>query len=98
MGWTITGIAILLFPPLVMLALLVWLHIYLRINYLHNLDRIFLEKPLFIIPRGQPDPTAEDIAFPTTDGLKLRGCYLKATNGPRQGVILFGLDFGSSRW
>jgi pimeloyl-ACP methyl ester carboxylesterase len=98
MAWIITGVVLVLLPPLAMLALLVGLHIWLRVNYLHNLDRIFLEMPLFIIPRGQPDPAAEDIAFPSTDGLKLRGCYLQATSPPRRGVILFGLEFGSNRW
>jgi pimeloyl-ACP methyl ester carboxylesterase len=59
--------------------------------------RIFQEKPLFIIPRGQPLDTAETVRFPTQDGLTLTGCYLKA-QGPRRGVILFGLEFGSNCW
>jgi pimeloyl-ACP methyl ester carboxylesterase len=98
MVWIIAGIVLVLLPPLAMLTLLVGLHIWLRVNYLHNLDRIFLEMPLFIIPRGQPDAAAEDISFTSTDGLKLRGCYLPTTNGTRKGVILFGLEFGSNRW
>ena len=48
---------------------------------------IFLEKPLFIIPRGQPVPGAEEVRFPTGDGLPLHGFYLKAPV-PRRGVIL----------
>src|SRR5262245_61828442 len=98
MAWIMVGVVLMLLPPLAMLALLVGLHIWLRVNYLHNLDRIFLEKPLFIIPRGQPDSTGEDVSFGSTDGLKLRGCYLPATNSPRKGVNLFGLEFGSNRW
>ena len=46
--------------------------------------RIFQEKPLFIIPRGQPVADAEDVAFPTADGLTLHGCYLQAPR-PRAG-------------
>jgi uncharacterized protein len=72
-------------------------HYYLRWKYLHLMVRIFQEKPLFVIPRGQPKPDAEDVSFRTADGLTLRGCYL-ATSGPRRGVILFGLEFGSNRW
>jgi pimeloyl-ACP methyl ester carboxylesterase len=66
-------------------------------NYLQYLLRIFQEKPVFIIPRGQSLPQAEDVHFPTSNGLTLRGCYLKA-RGPRRGVILFGLEFGANRW
>src|SRR5262245_26099691 len=73
------------------------LHFYLRWTYLHLMVRIFQEKPLFIIPRGQPVPDAEDVTLTTADGLKLKGCYFKAI-GPRKGVILFGLEFGSNRW
>jgi fermentation-respiration switch protein FrsA (DUF1100 family) len=74
------------------------LHFYLRWRYLHLLPRIFQEKPLFIIPRGQPLPGAEEVWFPTTNGLQLRGCYLRARTPQRRGVILFGLEFGSNRW
>ena len=70
---------------------------YLIRKYLHNMLRIFQEKPLFVIPRGQPLPEAEDVRFPGSDGLRLRGCYWHATR-PRRGVILFGLEFGSNRW
>jgi pimeloyl-ACP methyl ester carboxylesterase len=70
-----------------------------RRKYLSQVVRIFEERPLFIIPRGNPDPTAEDVAIPTADGLSLRGCYLPARRGEaRRGVILFGLEFGSNRW
>jgi pimeloyl-ACP methyl ester carboxylesterase len=98
MAWIIAGVLIVLAPLVAMTAILVWLHIYLRVKYLDHVGRIFLEKPLFIIPRGQPEPDAEDVAIPTTEGLKLRGCYLTATQAPRKGVILFGLEFGSNRW
>src|SRR5437868_14226890 len=84
--------------PVTLAALLVWLHVWLRRRYLDNVTRIFLEKPLFVIPRGQPDPAAEEIVIPTTDGLTLRGCYLRTTAPRRTGVILFGLEFGSNRW
>src|SRR5262249_39067655 len=40
---------------------------------------------------------AEEARFPTTDGLPLAGCYLRAV-GTRRGVILFGLEFGSNHW
>jgi pimeloyl-ACP methyl ester carboxylesterase len=73
------------------------IHIYYRVKFLDHVIRIFEERPLFIIPKGKPEPGAEDVRFPTGDGYTLRGCYLSA-RGPRRGVILFGLEFGSNRW
>lgn len=98
MIWLWLGALLLLSLPLSMFILLVWLHFWLRRNYLERIVRIFQEKPLFIIPRGQPLPAAEDVRFPTSNGLSLRGCYLKTTAPQRKGVILFGLEFGSNRW
>ena len=42
-------------------------------------------------------PGAEDVRFPTSNGLMLCGCYLRRRT-LRRGVILFGLEFGSNRW
>jgi fermentation-respiration switch protein FrsA (DUF1100 family) len=81
---------------LVVLAI-VGLHFYLIHTYLPFVVRIFQEKPLFILPFGQPVPGAEDVTLTTPDGLTLQGCYLR-TQRPRKGVILFGLEFGSNRW
>lgn len=91
------GITILLSVPVVVFLVIGGMYLYVRWKLLGNLLRIFQEKPLFIIPRGEPRPGAEDVEFPSADGLKLRGCYLK-TDQPRKGVILFGLEFGSNRW
>jgi alpha-beta hydrolase superfamily lysophospholipase len=91
------GLGILCSAPVGVALTLVVRYWEIRWRYLHYLVRIFQEKPLFIVPRGQPIPEAEDVRFPTSDGLTLAGCYLKAA-GPRRGVILFGLEFGSNRW
>jgi uncharacterized protein len=95
--WFWLGLAILLSTPAAVGLWLAGQHYNLKWNYLHHMVRIFQEKPLFVIPRGQPVPGAEDVTVATGDGLKLRGCYLKAA-GRRRGVILFGLEFGSNRW
>src|SRR5213592_1378102 len=73
------------------------LHVYIIRNYLPIAVRIFQERPLFILPFGQPVAGAEDVTLTTSDGVRLQGCYLR-TGGPRKGVILFGLEFGSNRW
>jgi pimeloyl-ACP methyl ester carboxylesterase len=74
------------------------LYVYLRLKYLGNVVRIFQEKPLLTPPRGQPLPGAEDVSFRAADGLTLHGLYLKTHARHRRGVILFGLEFGSSCW
>ena len=91
------GLALLLSVPIGMFLLMVALYFRLRWCYLHLMVRIFQEKPLFIIPRGQPVEGAEEVMVTTSDNLKLRGCYFRGT-GPRQGVIFFGLEYGSNRW
>jgi len=91
------GVGLLFSSSVLVLLFLVALHVYIRVRYLHFLIRIFQEKPLFIIPRGQPLAEAEEVRFPTSDGLTLSGCYLHAAR-PRRGVILFGLEFGSNCW
>jgi dipeptidyl aminopeptidase/acylaminoacyl peptidase len=96
--WIITGVAVLLSLPAAVALFLIGLYFWLCRNYLDNLSRIFLEKPLFIIPRGQPLPEVEEVALRTADGLTLRGCYVKTTAPRRRGVLLFGLEFGSHRW
>src|SRR5208283_3236115 len=72
-------------------------HWYIVRYYVPFLERIFQEKPLFIIPFGQPAPDAEEITLTTPDGVALQACYLR-TPKPRKGVLLFGLEFGSNRW
>jgi pimeloyl-ACP methyl ester carboxylesterase len=73
-------------------------HFHVKRRFMGFLVRVFQERPFFIVPRGEPVADAEDVQFPTTDGLTLRGCYLHTTAPQRQGVILFGLEFGSNRW
>ncbi len=91
------GLAILVSLPAALTLYLTWIHYYLRRTYLHYMVRIFQEKPLFVVPRGQAVAEAEDVRFQTADGRTLAGCYLKAA-GQRRGVVLFGLEFGSNRW
>ncbi len=91
------GFAITWSVPVLLVVWLTCMLMYMRWKYVHLIERIFQEKPLFIIPRGLPDPEAEDVSFHTAGGLTLRGCYFR-TPKQRRGVILFGLEFGSDRW
>lgn len=69
-------------------------------RYTQFVVRIFEEKPLFIVPRGQPIRDAEEVRFRTADGLTLTGSYFPGLrlDGQRRGVILFGVEFGANRW
>jgi dipeptidyl aminopeptidase/acylaminoacyl peptidase len=91
------GLALMFGLPTLVVATLIALHVLVLHKYVPRLVRIFQEKPLFIVPRGQPSDSAETVRFRTSDGHTLTGCYLK-TPGPRRGVILFGLEFGSNCW
>lgn len=98
MTWIWIGIGFLLLLPIASALFLIILHHFLRIQYIPIIERIFQEPPIFLVPRGQPRADAEDVIITASDGIKLCGCYLKAKVGPRRGVILFGLEFGSNRW
>ncbi len=98
MFWVWTGLAVMMSLPAAVAVTLILLHYYLRYRYLHYMVRIFQEKPLFVIPRGQPVPGAEDVVLASNNGLELRGCYLRTSAARRCGVVLFGLEFGSNRW
>ncbi|HEV8061796.1 MAG TPA: alpha/beta fold hydrolase [Gemmataceae bacterium] len=67
-------------------------------RYLDFVVRVFEEKPLFVVPWGSPREDAEDVRFPTENGLSLCGCYLHTNVPVRKGVILFGLEYGSKRF
>ncbi len=94
MIWLWIVLAVLLLGTLVPAYLF---HRHILRKYLPYLYRIFQEKPLFIVPHGAPIADAEEVQLPTTHDLTLRGCYLRS-RGPRKGVILFGLEYGSNCW
>ncbi|QDU24086.1 alpha/beta hydrolase [Urbifossiella limnaea] len=96
--WLWVTLAVVATPPVAVGLGLAMLYLYLRWKYVPLLVRIFQEKPLFIVPKGQPSDAAEPVAFPAADGLTLRGCYVRTPAPTRKGVILFGLEFGSDRW
>ena len=98
MFWVWLGLSIIAGIAFVLVVTLAVLYVYLSKCYMSFVIRVFEEKPLFIVPRGQQVPLGEEVSFPTADGLSLRGCYLRTKAEQRLGVILFGLEFGSNRW
>ena len=91
-------VTMLAVPPIAYGLGMAALYLYVHWRYMGYLTRIFQEKPLFIVPRGEPPADAEDVELKTDDGLTLRGCYLKTPAAERKGVVLFGLEYGSNRW
>jgi uncharacterized protein len=67
-------------------------------KYSPFLFRTFSEKPLFILPHVPPRDDAEEVSFPTSNGLTLRGIYLRTAAPARKGVIIFGIEYGSNRF
>jgi pimeloyl-ACP methyl ester carboxylesterase len=96
--WTTLGFVLLFLPLLLVVGLVTYVYWFVRKNLLGQLERVFVEKPLFIIPRGDQDPTAEDVRFNTANGMRLQGAYFKTPLSARKGVVVFGIEFGSDRW
>ena len=96
--WFWIGVATLTVPFVAYGLALAALYLYVRWKYMGYLLRIFQEKPLFIVPRGEKADNAEEVSILADDGLSLRACYIKTPAAERKGVILFGLEFGSNRW
>ena len=63
-----------------------------------RIRRMFDESPIFSPTEGTPHPNAEEVEFPTTNGLKLRGCYLATPSGKPKALIVFCHEFRSDRW
>ena len=96
--WTALGVFLLCLPLLIVTSLVGYVYWRVRKTYLEAVERIFIEKPLFVIPRGEPDPTSEEVRLPTADGMHLQGAYFKSPATKRKGVIVFGIEYGSDRW
>jgi pimeloyl-ACP methyl ester carboxylesterase len=68
-------------------------------KYLHVIERIFEEKPFFLVKRAKPEKLDhQDVELKTSDGLTLAGTYLRTPAEQRKGVILFAPEYGASRW
>lgn len=97
MVWLWYGLG-LLACVLAVMGVIELVHLWLCRRYIHFVERIFQEKPLFMSLKLPPLDDAEEVHFPTTNGLTLRGCYLKTRRPRRRGVILFGIEFDSNRY
>jgi len=95
---TAFGLFLLALPLLLVAGSVLSLYWIVRRQFLWQLVRIFQEKPLFVIPRGEPDAAAEDLSIPTVGRAVMKGAYFKTPATARTGVIVFGIEYGSDRW
>lgn len=93
-----TILAVLLASLAVLVLLGLGLRLYVCLRFLPTIVRIFEEVPFFSVLAAEPAPDAEELSFPTSDGLTLRGSYWPTTAPERIGVILFCHEFSSRRW
>ena len=68
--WFWVGLTVIAVPPIAYGLLMAALFLYIRWKYLRFLVRIFQERPLFVVPRGQPIDGAEEVTVPAADGLR----------------------------
>ncbi|AMV39469.1 alpha/beta hydrolase [Planctomyces sp. SH-PL62] len=66
--------------------------------YCPVIRRIFQERPVFQPLKIVPEDLGEPAAFPTADGLTLKGSYFKARTDSRVGVLVYCHEFLSDRW
>jgi uncharacterized protein len=82
-----------------LIAFLIVLDLSLRLPFIRMAAGFFEEIPAFSVVPAEPVAVAERIAFPTTDGLTLRGSRLRHTgNGPPAGVVVFSPELGGTHW
>ena len=60
--------------------------------------RSFVRKLPFNVESHPPNPDVERIAFPTTDGLTLRGSLRRQADRPSRGLIIFCPELGGDHW
>lgn len=72
--------------------------VYVWYLYFPIVVRLIGQAPLLLPEATTPLVGGEECAFPTSDGLTLRGTYLKHRNGERQGVLVFCHELNGDRW
>lgn len=81
-------------------GLLVWavLDVTFRVWAASKMLRFFEDQPPFNVRPTQSDTDGEEVWFPTTDGLTLRGTLYRHETRPARGLILFCPEMSGSRW
>ena len=88
MGWELVGL----------LLVIAALDLAVRIASISIIVPIFERKPLFNVRQTAPDPAAEEVWFPTTHGLTLRGSLYRHEDRPARGLVIFCPEMSGSHW
>lgn len=83
---------------LIAVAVLVLIEVGSRAYFVGKVLKIFETKPPFNVPIYPPQPSAEVLTFPTSDGLMLRGSLYRAAEQPARGLILFFPELDGTHW
>jgi pimeloyl-ACP methyl ester carboxylesterase len=70
----------------------------LVVKYVPIIGRKFEEQPFFLPLRVNPLELGESVEFPTADGLRLSGSYLRSRTEERAGVLVYCHEYLSDRW
>lgn len=87
-GWELVGL----------IAAVLTLDLLVRAAALWVMVPIFERKPLFNVKPALPDPRAEEVWFPTSHGLTLRGSLYRHDDRRARGLIIFCPEMSGSHW
>jgi len=73
-----------------------WIYVWIR--YFPIVYRLIGETPILAAEPTQKTAGGEDCSFRTSDGLTLRGTYLKTELAERRGVVVFCHELNGDRW
>ena len=88
MGWELVGV----------LVALVALDVIVRAGSISLMLPMLERKPLFNVSPATPDLRGEEVWFPTTHGLTLRGSLYRHEPGAARGLIIFCPEMAGSHW
>ena len=77
---------------------LIALELAIRLLAAYKFGGFLDHRPPFNVRPAVPDPDAEEVWFPTTDGLTLRGSLYRHEERPSRGLIIFCPEMLGSRW
>lgn len=83
---------------LIAVAVLILGEVVSRAYFVRKVLKIFETKPPFNVPIYPPQPQAELVSFPSTNGLTLRGSLCQPTEQPSRGLILFFPELDGTHW
>lgn len=81
---------------LVAVWVLFWIYVWVR--YFPIVYRLIGETPILAAEPTHKTAGGEECSFRTSDGLTLRGTYLKTSVAAREGVIVFCHELNGDRW